>query len=153
MFLQFKCQKPCEKKNKNCSRDHQCKKLCFQDCGLCTLLVKFQLSCGHEATHPCSVDLNKLKCYRKCRKICPNCGCKCRKYCWECCYPCTNKVSKIYNYLSNITKISYIFLAFIFRTGGKTNIRVRTFCSCAMLYATNAKTLQGNVQIERSMWP
>lgn len=71
--------------------------------------MKFQLSCGHEATHPCSVDLNRLKCYQKCRKTCPNCGLKCRKSCWEDCHPCTNKVSKIDNYLSNIQLKFYTF--------------------------------------------
>lgn len=87
--LEMKCREPC---NKSCDYNHPCTKLCFTDCGKCTILMTKDLPCGHQSTLPCYVDIDTYLCeemvesvldlcghtiMRKCHDKSPNCTVKC----------------------------------------------------------------------------
>lgn len=77
---EYNCIKPCERKL-SCEFKHSCKKLCYLDCGECTVLVERVLPrCGHTgwmqcsttaAEHPCTEPCTaKLSCGHTCGDLC-----------------------------------------------------------------------------------
>ena len=87
------CQKP---RPPNCS--HKCKKLCWQDCGDCQVLVhKTRKFCGHVRPFQCGLDIDAQPCSAKCGTSLM-CGHTCQDLChptghnsltYECKQPCT----------------------------------------------------------------
>jgi len=62
----LKCFKPCERLFKNCSCDHKCDGVCFEDCRNCPIfLAKILPKCGHSKNMRCSEDSNAIKCKEK----------------------------------------------------------------------------------------
>lgn len=91
--IQYKCQKPCESINKNCSFDHKCQKPCYKDCLSCTVKVTKILLCGHTKKNVvCGLNDNKVKCFLPCNRLL-TCNHKCNSICFELCKPCKIKVS------------------------------------------------------------
>ena len=92
----FKCLKPCQRINPNCQyKLHHCNKRCYEDCGICEVIIKKKLPCGHEKEAKCYEDINIIKCREKCTKIL-KCFHKCELTCSEDCYskPC-KKIIKV----------------------------------------------------------
>ena len=79
----IKCQKPCKKINLNCSlKIHICKKLCYEKCERCEVLINKELPCGHVKNGcKCYVNINDIKCVEIVNKELPcghvKNGCKC----------------------------------------------------------------------------
>ena len=77
----YKCRKPCQKRV--CNIDgHRCRRLCYQDCGDCSIPVSKKLPCGHEQQVPCSTQPYQFKCMAKCESRLP-CGHMCQNLCGE----------------------------------------------------------------------
>lgn len=47
------------------NHNHRCMKLCFMDCGACTVPMLKELPCGHQIELPCSVDSVTFPCNEK----------------------------------------------------------------------------------------
>ncbi|XP_046988818.1 NFX1-type zinc finger-containing protein 1-like [Schistocerca americana] len=92
--LEYKCNKPCEKNNAGCKKNHKCYKKCYEECGECVVEVKVQLSCGHTHQIHCSSDPSEVKCRRNCKRT-MECGHKCHLLCFEQCGNCAVKVQKV----------------------------------------------------------
>ncbi|XP_027846821.2 NFX1-type zinc finger-containing protein 1-like [Aphis gossypii] len=91
----YNCTKPCENINKKCSLNHKCKKMCYEDCSLCTVKVERILACGHIKNDvPCGLNINEIKCILPCERPL-KCDHKCQSKCYEKCKPCENQVEKI----------------------------------------------------------
>ncbi|XP_063233035.1 NFX1-type zinc finger-containing protein 1-like [Bacillus rossius redtenbacheri] len=91
---QFKCYKPCSRKNTGCKADHPCKKQCYQECADCDVLVEKQLpGCSHKHTMKCCTDPSSVTCQRRCQRVL-DCGHPCPKKCFETCGGCPVKVKK-----------------------------------------------------------
>jgi len=87
----LKCKIPCPK---SCTSGHPCKKLCFDDCGNCKVLVeKILPRCQHTSMVPCYMPADKFKCEMICKTVCPN-GHPCSQLCHEECKPCVVPVEK-----------------------------------------------------------
>ena len=112
-MLQYKCRKPCEKTNLECSKEHKCEKYCFENCGKCKVSVDFTLVCGHQYQLECSTDLERIKCHQRCTRKCADCNVSCKKKCFEDCKPCKNKVCTAY-LRQQISSISLKFKILIF---------------------------------------
>ena len=91
---EYKCNKPCAKTL--CTRNHKCRRRCYQECGPCMELVtKILPLCGHTQKVPCFKDPSKEKCLSPCLKILPRCGHRCANLCSEeCSVKCTAKTKK-----------------------------------------------------------
>lgn len=90
--------KPCENINEHCTLNHKCRKLCYEDCSICTVKIDRILPCGHLKTKlPCGLNDKEIKCYRLCDRILM-CNHKCTALCHQQCSPCQIKVSKILLY-------------------------------------------------------
>ena len=63
-----KCKQPCEKK---CALGHSCRMLCYQNCPLCTVVIKKKLQCNHEHEVKCGDE--KFKCPTMVEKCRPQC--------------------------------------------------------------------------------
>ena len=71
---------------KVCSNNHPCQKRCWEDCGLCEVIVgKIMPHCKHLQYMPCHLDPSKFECQERCSKIYDNCGHQCPKLCYEQC--------------------------------------------------------------------
>ncbi|XP_049949017.1 NFX1-type zinc finger-containing protein 1-like [Schistocerca serialis cubense] len=92
--LEYKCNKPCEKNNAVCKKNHKCYKKCYEECGECVVEVKVQLSCGHTHHIHCSSDPSEVKCRRNCKRT-MECGHKCHLLCFEQCGNCAVEVQKV----------------------------------------------------------
>ncbi|XP_041979115.1 NFX1-type zinc finger-containing protein 1-like [Aricia agestis] len=98
----YKCPKPCARKNNGCSNEeedtpdeHMCKKLCHEKCDDCNVQVKKRRStCTHKEEVPCSKDIDKERCMKKCTRKLP-CDHFCKKKCWEPCGDCDQMVNKV----------------------------------------------------------
>ncbi|KAL4098189.1 hypothetical protein QTP88_022837 [Uroleucon formosanum] len=92
---EYKCLKPCENINKKCSLNHKCRKMCYEDCSLCTVKVKKILSCEHIKNDvPCGLNVDEIKCILPCDRPL-KCDHKCQSKCYEKCKPCENQVVKV----------------------------------------------------------
>ena len=88
----YQCKKPCAKTI--CSRNHKCRRRCYQDCGPCMELVMKRLPCGHIQNVPCSKNRSEAQCQSPCSKIL-RCGHDCaNKCCEECTEKCTAATKK-----------------------------------------------------------
>ena len=45
-----------------CDLGHKCKKLCFEECGHCLVMVTRNLPCGHQVKLQCYIDYEKVFC-------------------------------------------------------------------------------------------
>lgn len=86
--------KSCEKMNLKCTLNHQCQKLCHQDCLMCNVKIKQKiLPCGHiKHNVPCGLNINDIKCPLPCDRLLL-CNHKCQAKCYEQCKPCEIQVS------------------------------------------------------------
>uniref|UniRef100_A0A8D8YH08 NFX1-type zinc finger-containing protein 1 n=1 Tax=Cacopsylla melanoneura TaxID=428564 RepID=A0A8D8YH08_9HEMI len=91
--LDFKCMKPCERLNANCSEEHACKKLCHENCSVCNERVPKLLPCGHEQNVLCHLDADYVHCDRPCMKMLA-CNHKCPQRCIDMCGDCSEMVIK-----------------------------------------------------------
>lgn len=88
--FQYKCEKECAKE---CDNEHPCKKLCYQDCGTCSVIMKKVRSCGHVFPRVlCSEKIEESFCNRPCKRKIPDCGHDCPMKCSEPCGNCPKKV-------------------------------------------------------------
>nr|CAD7448951.1 unnamed protein product [Timema bartmani] len=55
-----KCLEPCERIL--CALEHNCKKMCWEECGPCSYLLLKTPPCGHEATVQCHVTSDNIVC-------------------------------------------------------------------------------------------
>ncbi|KAG0721344.1 NFX1-type zinc finger-containing protein 1 [Chionoecetes opilio] len=69
--VKYKCQVQCPKSL--CSLDHKCPKLCWEDCGLCMVILAKDLPCSHVHSIACHVDPSSYKCPTKVVKVIPAC--------------------------------------------------------------------------------
>ena len=91
--LQYRCTKPCARKNVGCKEDHMCTKKCYKECGACMIRVERKLpNCGHYSRMYCYMDPETYPCWRNCDRILP-CRHPCRNICYEKCGNCPVKVS------------------------------------------------------------
>lgn len=112
--LEFKCMKPCEKKNAMCSlrevdvedpenlavnakrkntAGHFCKKLCHERCSPCNERVTKKLLCQHSQDVLCHLDVEFIECRERCNNTLP-CNHPCRKRCIDPCGDCNEMVKK-----------------------------------------------------------
>ncbi|XP_041361357.1 NFX1-type zinc finger-containing protein 1-like [Gigantopelta aegis] len=92
--VDYKCQERCEKIL--CDLQHQCPKLCFEDCPKCVVLVKKVIpSCQHEQEMPCSINPVNYNCQEPCEKILCDLQHQCPKLCFEDCPKCVVHVKKV----------------------------------------------------------
>ena len=84
----LQCLRPCERKfpcGHSCSTGAVGKqKLCFEDCGECTILVKKKLECGHSSMVACCAKPEQTHCSEPCENIL-SCGHKCQRVCGDDC--------------------------------------------------------------------
>ncbi len=95
----YECNKPCSKRCKtNGDNGHFCRKLCFELCGPCKVLVKKIIpQCSHEQMVPCHQDPETFHCTAPCEKVCHTNGVNghpCLQKCYEKCKACVVEVSK-----------------------------------------------------------
>ena len=85
---EYKCTKRCLQIL--CNLQHQCPKLCHEECTKCEVLVEKTIpNCGHKQMVKCHVPETKFICHEPCQEILP-CGHKCRTVCGkECTTMCT----------------------------------------------------------------
>ena len=80
----MKCKHKC---TKVCANNHPCQKRCWEDCGLCEVIVKkIMPQCKHLQYMPCYLDPSKFECQERCSNIYDNCGHRCPKLCYEQCH-------------------------------------------------------------------
>ncbi|XP_046388092.1 NFX1-type zinc finger-containing protein 1-like [Ischnura elegans] len=92
--LEYKCLRPCTRKNVNCQGEHMCEKKCFEKCDSCKVKVKKKLpNCEHRFDMDCSTDPSTVECLKPCKKQL-DCGHACRRKCMEPCGGCLVKVEK-----------------------------------------------------------
>jgi hypothetical protein len=90
--LQYRCTKPCTRKNAGCKKDHMCAKECYEGCGDCVIRVERKLPhCEHSGLMPCHMDPEMYLCKGKCSRILP-CQHPCPNICSEICGNCPVKV-------------------------------------------------------------
>lgn len=78
---EYQCRKPCQKRI--CNVDgHRCRRMCYQDCGECSIPVSKTLPCGHIQNVPCSTKPYQFKCMAQCETRLP-CGHMCQSLCGE----------------------------------------------------------------------
>ncbi|KAK3584661.1 hypothetical protein CHS0354_001241 [Potamilus streckersoni] len=76
-----KCHKTCGKIR--CANNHECKKLCYMDCGKCMEPVpKIIPVCGHEQQVPCYLRPSEFSCRDPCELIL-SCGHTCQEMCGD----------------------------------------------------------------------
>nr|CAD7431768.1 unnamed protein product [Timema monikensis] len=93
--LEFKCKKKCTRLNKGCSRAHECRLLCYQECVECSVILEPRtLTCGHSHKLKCSQDPATVKCAFKCNHTLL-CGHTCTLLCHETCALCVQRVTKV----------------------------------------------------------
>ncbi|KAG8442586.1 hypothetical protein GDO86_011395 [Hymenochirus boettgeri] len=79
----YECRKHCTKIL--CETGHNCKKMCFEPCGKCQVLVPKRIKkCGHVQDVPCSVPTETFDCKFPCPQIL-KCGHKCMRCCSDDC--------------------------------------------------------------------
>nr|XP_034329289.1 NFX1-type zinc finger-containing protein 1-like [Crassostrea gigas] len=76
-----KCRKPCQKRICD-NEEHRCRRMCFQNCGECSIPVDKTLPCGHVQKVPCSTQPHQFKCMAKCEERLP-CRHMCQSLCGE----------------------------------------------------------------------
>lgn len=91
--LGYMCDQPCPRSPDGCSDNHKCKRLCFEDCGLCYLPANKKAPCGHTNKVYCSTQVDEIICEKKCKRILP-CGHHCPKLCKDPCGDCRVRVGK-----------------------------------------------------------
>ena len=92
--LQYRCTKPCTKKNASCKEDHMCTKMCYEKCGDCMIRVERKRPhCEHTGGMPCHMDPETYQCRRKCNRILP-CQHSCPNFCSEKCGDCMIRVER-----------------------------------------------------------
>ncbi|XP_077298497.1 NFX1-type zinc finger-containing protein 1-like [Arctopsyche grandis] len=92
--LEYECKAVCGRRNKGCTEDHRCQKLCFQECDSCTIWVhKTRKDCSHSIKIACHKDPNLLPCNKDCTRE-MSCGHICKRKCVEPCTGCQVKVKK-----------------------------------------------------------
>nr|CAD7200153.1 unnamed protein product [Timema douglasi] len=67
----IKCLEPCERVL--CALEHNCKKMCWEECGPCTYLLLKIPPCGHEALVLCYITLKDIVCEVMVSMELPNC--------------------------------------------------------------------------------
>eukprot|EP00960_Hanusia_phi_P066370 766386-Hanusia_phi.AAC.3 len=74
--LGFECRQPCTRRPRECQRQHQCRRFCFEDCGKCEETIEVVLPCGHTAAVKCwmSAEPKKFFCSCKVTVKMPVCG-------------------------------------------------------------------------------
>ncbi|XP_046388077.1 NFX1-type zinc finger-containing protein 1-like isoform X2 [Ischnura elegans] len=93
--LEYKCLRPCDRKNLECKEEHQCQRKCFEECGLCTVKLKRKLpNCDHVFEMQCATDPLTVACHKPCRKKLA-CGHVCPLKCLQPCGGCKVIVEKI----------------------------------------------------------
>jgi len=91
--LQYRCTKPCARKNAGCRGYHMCRKKCYEECGDCMIRVERKLpNCEHSGRMSCHMDPETYQCKRRCNRILP-CQHPCPNLCSEECGNCPVKVS------------------------------------------------------------
>jgi len=86
------CQAPCARRHIECN--HLCERRCFEECGLCLIMVDKDLPCGHTARAPCAEPRDTVRCMEPCEKRLP-CRHPCPKPCGEKCpRTCSVKVER-----------------------------------------------------------
>jgi hypothetical protein len=90
--VEYKCRQKC---TETCDLGHRCKRLCFQDCGPCTVpMSKLMTNCMHIQQVPCHMDPHDFMCKEPCLKRLP-CQHRCANLCSEkCTEKCKEKVDK-----------------------------------------------------------
>lgn len=58
----YVCKKVCYRKKLNCKQDHQCGRLCHEDCSLCNIKVSRNLPCGHSVVAECHLNDGDIRC-------------------------------------------------------------------------------------------
>ncbi|XP_017477675.1 PREDICTED: NFX1-type zinc finger-containing protein 1-like isoform X2 [Rhagoletis zephyria] len=93
--IEYKCFKDCTRIYDNCEGNHKCKKRCYEECGLCPIIVAKTRSCGHRFKQfVCSKNVEEIECDKPCkRKL--SCDHKCPSKCREPCGSCQLKVEKM----------------------------------------------------------
>ena len=87
----WKCKEDCERK---CKNDHECSKMCFEDCTQCDVIFQRTVSrCGHDQLIPCFMEESQWKCNAYCEKKCKN-NHRCKKLCSDDCGNCTAEMTK-----------------------------------------------------------
>ena len=82
----WECREDCERK---CKNDHECSKMCFEDCTQCDVIFLRKVTkCGHDQLIPCFMEESQWKCNAYCEKKCKN-NHRCKKLCSEDCGNCT----------------------------------------------------------------
>ncbi|XP_065583340.1 uncharacterized protein LOC136042317 isoform X2 [Artemia franciscana] len=87
----YVCKKKCEKKNKGCKGDHQCRRLCSEECMKCEVTIKATLPCGHETRIECGADIQKHICTVEVKQVFPKCQHTITNPCF-----CSKRYSKIH---------------------------------------------------------
>ncbi|EKX53108.1 hypothetical protein GUITHDRAFT_64726, partial [Guillardia theta CCMP2712] len=78
----FQCRQPCSRRPRGCQFQHSCKKLCFQDCGKCSEVIKdVLLHCGHSNSIRCWQTANPTRQYCKEERLSNLCGHVCGAPC------------------------------------------------------------------------
>ncbi|XP_064088896.1 NFX1-type zinc finger-containing protein 1-like isoform X2 [Macrobrachium nipponense] len=91
--LEYMCDQPCPRSLDGCCGNHKCKRLCFEDCGLCYVPANKKAPCGHTNKVYCSTQVDEIICEKKCKRILP-CGHHCPKLCKDPCGDCRVSVPK-----------------------------------------------------------
>ena len=79
----YDCRKRCQRVV--CDNNHICKRLCYQACGECEMLVEKRIpKCGHRQMVPCHLNPEKFVCNEECGRTLP-CGHICRSACGKMC--------------------------------------------------------------------
>nr|CAD7438059.1 unnamed protein product [Timema bartmani] len=94
----YKCMEPCERSPLKCPMEHDCKKLCWENCGECMMRVSKELPCGHIRELRCFMDPLTYKCPEMIAVELPDCGHEVEKPChrdlaiYPCNHPCENRL-------------------------------------------------------------
>ncbi|CAF4881675.1 unnamed protein product [Pieris macdunnoughi] len=109
-----KCEKPCANVKKGCtftseidtdSLAHQCQKMCYEECDECKVEVKKRrTTCKHLEQVPCNVDINSIKCKKKCARVL-KCNHFCMKLCNEKCGDCDQLVNKVIPGCNHVVRV------------------------------------------------
>ncbi|XP_017480047.1 PREDICTED: NFX1-type zinc finger-containing protein 1-like isoform X1 [Rhagoletis zephyria] len=93
--IEYKCYRDCARIYDNCEGNHMCQKRCYEECGLCPIIVAKTRSCGHRFKQfVCSKNVEEIECNRPCkRKL--SCDHKCPLKCCEPCGSCQFPVKKL----------------------------------------------------------
>ncbi|XP_071440457.1 NFX1-type zinc finger-containing protein 1 isoform X2 [Hetaerina americana] len=92
--LDFKCLRPCSRKNVECKEEHICQRKCHEECSVCMYKVKRKLpNCDHYHDMYCHQDPLIINCHKPCKKKL-KCGHDCPKRCLDECGGCQKIVQK-----------------------------------------------------------